>query len=66
VNVILNGASQDLAPESTVEQALARLTSRTTGVAVALNDTVVVRGEWSTTVLRSGDRVEIVVAVQGG
>ncbi len=66
MNVILNGASQDLASESTVEQALARLTSRTAGVAIAVNDTVVARGEWSTTVLRSGDRVEIVVAVQGG
>jgi sulfur carrier protein len=36
------------------------------GVAVALDDTVVPRGAWSTTIVRPGDRVEIVTAVQGG
>lgn len=36
------------------------------GVAAAVNDRVVPRGAWATTVLRAGDRVEIVTAVQGG
>lgn len=36
------------------------------GIAVALNDEVVPRGEWSIRVLSPGDRVEIVEAVQGG
>ncbi len=36
------------------------------GMAVALNDEVVRRGEWSTRAVRDGDRVEIVGAVQGG
>ena len=36
------------------------------GVAVAINDAVVPRGTWSSTVVTPGDRVEIVTAVQGG
>ncbi|GII98631.1 sulfur carrier protein [Sediminihabitans luteus] len=36
------------------------------GVAVALNDAVLPRGAWSTTVLAAGDQVEVVTAVQGG
>ncbi len=36
------------------------------GVAVALNDAVVPRGSWPTTVVAPGDRVEVVTAVQGG
>jgi sulfur carrier protein len=36
------------------------------GIAVAVNDSVVPRSEWGETRLKSGDRIEIVVAVQGG
>ncbi len=36
------------------------------GVAVAVNDAVVRRSEWTAVTLRPGDRVEIVSAKQGG
>jgi sulfur carrier protein len=36
------------------------------GVAAAVNDQIVPRGEWATYLLHEGDRVEIVGAVQGG
>jgi len=36
------------------------------GVAAAVNDQIVPRGEWATHLLHEGDRVEIVGAVQGG
>lgn len=36
------------------------------GLAVAIDDVVVPRGSWESTVVRAGDRVEIVTAVQGG
>jgi len=36
------------------------------GIAVALNDEVIPRSAWSDQEVRSGDRVEIVGAVQGG
>jgi sulfur carrier protein len=36
------------------------------GLAVARNDEIVPRGDWGTTSLAPGDRIEIVGAVQGG
>ena len=36
------------------------------GVAVAVNGTIVPRGDWAGHTLRNGDRVEVVGAVQGG
>ncbi len=36
------------------------------GVAVAVNSEVVPKSRWSETVLKSGDRIEIVGASQGG
>ena len=38
----------------------------TSGIAVALNDRVVPRSAWDSALLKPGDRVEVVGAVQGG
>ena len=66
MKITLNGATHELEPGSTVEQAVAAVTSETRGVAVAVNEAVVARGEWATSVLEPGDRVEVLIAVQGG
>nr|WP_269327659.1 sulfur carrier protein ThiS [Kineosporia mesophila] len=39
---------------------------RPTGMAVALGDDVVPAGQWTTTRLRTGDRLEVLGAVAGG
>jgi len=62
----LNGEPFDLPDGSTVAQAVARLTAAATGVAAAVNGDVVPRGSWAATLLRDGDQVEVVTAVQGG
>jgi sulfur carrier protein len=36
------------------------------GIAVAVNGEVVARAAWDATVLRDGDEVEVLTAVQGG
>ena len=36
------------------------------GVAVALDGEVVRRADWATTVVRDGQRIEVLTAVQGG
>jgi sulfur carrier protein len=66
MTIMLNGKPTDLTAVATVADAVARLGSGPTGVAVAVNDEVVPRASWSTTVLRPGDRVEVLTAVQGG
>jgi sulfur carrier protein len=64
--VRVNGRERPLAPGTTLDGVVAEVTRAAKGVAVAVNEAVVPRGAWATTVLADGDRVEILTAVQGG
>lgn len=64
--ITVNGATKDLAADMSLAEVVADVTSAATGVAVAVNDTVVPKGAWETTRLNPGDRVEVLTAVQGG
>ena len=66
VPVTLNGEPRDLPDGSPVAHAVAELTAAPSGVAAAVNGEVVPRGSWAGTLLRDGDQVEVVTAVQGG
>ncbi|MFF2325901.1 MULTISPECIES: sulfur carrier protein ThiS [unclassified Streptomyces] len=66
VSVSVNGAVRPLAAGTTLEALVATLTAAPSGVAAAVNETVVPRGQWPTATLRDGDRVEVLTAVQGG
>ena len=66
VQVKLNGEPRELPAGSSVVQAVDALTAAATGVAAAVNGDVVPRGSWAATLLRDGDQVEVVTAVQGG
>ncbi|MFI1951593.1 sulfur carrier protein ThiS [Streptomyces xinghaiensis] len=66
VSVSVNGASRDLPAGTTLDALVAGFTRAPTGVAAAVNETVVPRGDWPATRLGAGDRVEILTAVQGG
>lgn len=66
VTVSVNGASRDVPSDSTLDQLVADLTSAPSGVAAAVNETVVPRGEWPRMRLAEGDRIEVLTAVQGG
>ena len=68
MTLTVNGVPRDV-PEGTTVPALLALVGRDpamTGVAVAVDDTVVPRSRWDATVLADGARVEIVTASQGG
>jgi sulfur carrier protein len=66
VILTVNGAPADVDPEATVATLVDGLGRDPRGVAVALNEDVVPRGDWSRTRLRAGDRVEVLRAAQGG
>ncbi|WP_164836136.1 sulfur carrier protein ThiS [Actinacidiphila soli] len=66
LNVKVNGEPRELQPGITLDRLVATLTTAHSGVAAALNETVVPRGQWPATALRDGDRVEVLTAVQGG
>ncbi len=64
--VSVNGEVRDVASGTTLGALVATLTAAHSGVAAALNETVVPRARWADTVLAAGDRVEVLTAVQGG
>ncbi|WP_079125301.1 sulfur carrier protein ThiS [Streptomyces lushanensis] len=66
VTVSVNGEARALVSGTTLDTLVASLTPAPSGVAAAVNETVVPRGHWSGTVLGDGDRVEVLTAVQGG
>jgi sulfur carrier protein len=66
MTVVVNGEERELADGTTVADVVDALTTTERGVAVALDGEVVPRGEWSSTALAEGARVEVLRAVQGG
>jgi sulfur carrier protein len=66
--VTVNGSERELPSGATVAELVTELGGRADGrgVAVALATEVVPRSQWPTTVLSAGDRVEVLIAVQGG
>ncbi|MEU8624025.1 sulfur carrier protein ThiS [Streptomyces sp. NPDC048669] len=66
LSVSVNGEAVAVAAGTTLDALVATLTEAPSGVAAALNETVVPRGQWSAAALRDGDRVEVLTAVQGG
>jgi sulfur carrier protein len=66
VRIRVNGRPRDHNPALTLDSLVASLTAAPSGVAAAVNETVVPRGDWARTVLGEGDRVEVLTAVQGG
>jgi len=66
MHVTINGERRQLAGSVSLTQAVALLTTASTGVAAALNGDVVRRTAWDSTQLCDGDEVEVLTAVQGG
>jgi len=66
VTITVNGDPRELNDGTTLDALLETLAVRRDGTAVALNDDVVPRARHAATVLRGGDRLEIIVAVAGG
>ena len=66
MTVLVNGEPTRLADDATIQALVRQLQVPEDGVAVALNLEVVPRAEHATTVLKEGDRVELVRAVGGG
>jgi sulfur carrier protein len=65
-DVWVNGEPTSVPPGRSVAELVREYSDRQTGIAVAVNQTVLTRQEWAGTTLTDGDRVEIVSAVQGG
>lgn len=66
ITVSVNGEPHEFAPGTALDTVVRTLTPAPSGVAAALNETVVPRAQWTATPVSEGDRVEVLTAVQGG
>ena len=66
MTVLLNGQSQTLDANSTVADVLERLGRKPLGLAVEINREVIPRSRHADTIVKEGDRIEIVHMVGGG
>jgi sulfur carrier protein len=66
MKIQINGEDRDCPAPLSLETLLAQLGMKADRVAVELNRTIVPREEWTRTVLKEGDRLEIVHFVGGG
>jgi len=69
MRVELNGSPIELSEDAALEEAVIRSGAEpdgARGIAVAVDGEVVPRGEWAATILREGQRVEVLAAIQGG
>jgi sulfur carrier protein len=65
MNVTVNGSVRELADRATVRDLL-DLIDAPPSVAVAVDNAVVPRAEWSSRTLADGSTIEVLSAVQGG
>ncbi|WP_369395088.1 sulfur carrier protein ThiS [Streptomyces sp. CG1] len=66
MSVSVNGERREVATGTSLDAVVRSLVTAPSGVAAAVNETVVPRAQWAGTTLSEGDRVEILTAVQGG
>lgn len=66
MTISVNGEPREIAAGTMLDAVVATLTAAPSGVAAALNETVVPRRQWPLTPVGEGDRVEVLTAVQGG
>ncbi|MEV6839516.1 sulfur carrier protein ThiS [Streptomyces sp. NPDC051133] len=66
MSISVNGERREIAPGTPLDSLVTTLTPAPSGVAAAVNETVVPRAQWASTALAEGDRVEVLTAVQGG
>ena len=68
INITINGKATPVDASATVADVARQhgVDENASGVAIAVNDTVVPKREWATRRIAAGDVVEIIRAVQGG
>ncbi|GAB5453868.1 MAG: sulfur carrier protein ThiS [Henriciella sp.] len=66
MQIILNGESRDIAEGTSIEALVLTLADDPRGVAIERNLEIVPKAEHATTLLKDGDRLEVVQFVGGG
>ncbi len=66
MNITLNDKTTTLDNETSLQQLIERELSTTQNIAVAINNSLIKRTMWSSTILQEGDNVVVIAAAYGG
>ncbi|TVZ23113.1 sulfur carrier protein [Dokdonia sp. Hel_I_63] len=66
INIKVNQTSYQFPAQVTLDQILTQLDISVSGIAVAINERIITRSQWVSTVPDDGDAVLIIKATQGG
>jgi sulfur carrier protein len=66
MTLMINGEPRSVSDGLVLADLLRELTGANRGSAAAVDGEVIPRGEWTTYILRDGQSVEVLTAVQGG
>lgn len=66
MQIFINDIPSECLENITITQLLAQQEIQPVNIAVAIDDAVVSKANWDTTVLQDGSRIIIIKAVQGG
>ena len=66
MNITVNHETKTLAQVTSLDQLLGDLKISTQGIAVAINNQIITKTQWSNTPLHENDNVTIIQATQGG
>lgn len=66
ITVELNGETKTIAPNISIEQAIIEWDLSGQQFAIAVNDNFVAQSNYQQTILQAGDRIELLVPMQGG
>jgi len=66
MTINVNTRSQSISENSSLEVLLQQLDISRNGIAVAINNEIISKEKWNSTILNSNDNVTIIQATQGG
>ncbi|MCH2231871.1 MAG: sulfur carrier protein ThiS [Crocinitomicaceae bacterium] len=66
ITIKVNKEVKEFPPNVNIQQMLTQLEIAHQGIAVAVNESIVIKSAWNSTELRSNDDVLIIKATQGG
>ena len=66
IAINLNGEPRQLPAKTTLEGLINQLGLKGKRIAIEMNQEIILRSEYATTTLQSGDKIEIVHAIGGG
>lgn len=66
MNILLNNKEVALSQEATLQQLIEQTNLPTQNIAIAVNNRLILRDKWASTILCEGDNVVAIAAAYGG